>query len=202
MKYEKLRILIPTLPIRQERLDDCLTAIVENSNYPYTLSIYEEDTGGWVGAVRNMLKKEDPDQLCIILGDDCMPKMGWTKILVDKYVEKFPDGNGLAQPDDGIWNGTIATMPCSTPKWLLRWIYSGYKHTCADLEIQKIAVHREEYLFVPESMIVHNNPMVNYDYWDDLYERNQMSARADKNLYDERNNKSHDFVDAWVLDWD
>lgn len=196
-----IKVCIPTTPERRQRLLDCVRAVQENSNYPHELVVFENLLGGWVGAVRGMIKDlgEDP---VVVIGDDTIPQSDWLKILVSAYAERFPNNDGLAQPDDGSHKGRIASYPMATPQFLLRWIYSGYKHNYADKELKNVAQSRGLYLWVPESKVVHRHYEVHPELYDSTYALQQKTRSGDQALYSQRSRVSSNYQNLEAIPWD
>lgn len=196
-----IKVCIPTTAGRRQRLLECVRAVSENSNYPHEIVIFENSLGGWVMAVREMIKDlgEDP---VVVIGDDTLPQPDWLKILVSAYGAKFPNKEGLAQPDDGSHKGRIASYPMATPKYLLKWLYSGYKHNYADKELRNVALSRGEYLWVPESKVIHRHFEKHPELYDDTYALQKNTRDEDRALYHQRDLVSNHYQDLEAIAWD
>lgn len=198
---KEIVVCVPTTPGRKERLKECLAAIEENSkNVDYELFVFENELGGWVAAVREMMNRLPKDQLVVIIGDDCIPQPNWLRPLVDKFNEKFPDKDGLAQPDDGIWGGRIASYPVATAGYLLDWIYPGYVHYYADEELATAAREQHKYLYVPNSKVVHRGGD-DKELWDETYEKESKFGNQDKLLFDHRRESSNHYTSLEKIDF-
>ena len=158
MNNDSINICITTIAGREERLKKCIDAIEKNSNYKYILSIYKDfELKGCVGPTRLILSSLNPDKLAIVLNDDMVPQKDWLKILVERYIQAFPQNDGLAQPQDTIQNGNIATCPMATPKFFLEHWRQEYHHMYGDTELTERAKILGKYLYVPESVVVHEH---------------------------------------------
>lgn len=196
-----IKVCIPTTPERRKRLLDCINSVQANSGYPHEVVVFENLLGGWVKAVREMLKDLGRDPV-VVIGDDAAPQSGWLKILVNAYSQKFPNSDGLVQPDDGGHRGKIASYPMATPQYLLRWLYSGYFHNYADKELRDVSVTRGKYLWVPESKVVHLHFSTNPDLYDQTYALQKKTGRKDRLLYEKRRSASNNFQNLELIDWD
>lgn len=198
---EMIKVCIPTTPGRRVRLLECIKAVQDNSNYPHELVVFENQLGGWVAAVREMVKDlgEDP---VVVIGDDVLPQPDWLKILVVAYQKKFPNQDGLVQPDDGSHNGRIASYPMATPQYLRRWIYSGYVHNWADKELKKVSEAQGHYLFVPEAKTIHRHHEVYPELYDETYALQKDTEPKDKELYRQRETASNGYRNPEKIGWD
>jgi hypothetical protein len=197
-------IAIPTTPERTSRLANLISFIEKNSDTSYGVYFYPNLLGGIVPAMREMMKQLNPKQLVCVLGDDCEPAPNWLKILVETFESKFPDGDGLVQPNDGTGrNGGIASYPVCTAEYLLKWAYSGYTHNFCDEEMALTAKQRGKYAFVPTSIGNHrhhsNTPGVVRD---ETYKLEDESAFGDKELFGQRRDLSGNFTHREVLAYD
>jgi len=180
---------------------ECVKAVQQNSNYPHELVIFENLLGGWVRAVREMIKDLGEDPI-VVIGDDTLPQPDWLKILVESYKERFPRNDGLAQPDDGLHRGRIASYPMATPRFLQRWIYSGYKHNYADKELRNVAQTKGMYLWVAESKVVHLDRNVRPELYDDTYALQEKTRSEDQVLYKQRSLASNQYQNWETILWD
>lgn len=198
-----LLVCIPTTPGRRQRLLNCIQKVQESADADYGILTYENQLGGWTPAVREMLKPLNKDQLVVIIGDDCEPEKGWMSKLIDAFELSFPDKDGLCQPNDCAWNGGIASYPCATAGYLLKWTYSGYMHAHADEELACVARARGKYCYVPSAVVNHrhyqNTPGIEYD---DTYKLQEGTWQNDKRLFDQRRGQSNDYSAFYNLVWD
>lgn len=183
-KLYMLNILIPTTKERRPRLDKLIQALRE-VEIPYILCIYENMDGGWVKATRNMLLEMNPTSLCLILGDDCLPEKGAIEILYNKYVERFPDCVGLAQPEDDILHGSVATFPMAIASNILKYLHYQYHHNYADQELTEWFKSMGKYLYVPES-VIHHQHWTNGAERDNTYKLQENYYQHDADLFNSR----------------
>lgn len=177
-------ILIPTTPERRERLARCIESVRENSNHPHVIMTFE-NTIGWVGAVREMLSKLNPYSLAVIINDDCVPQKDWLKIL---YASHLMHPDHLLQPNDGIMQGKVATMPFATVGYLLENIYDGYKSYYADTELTDRAIRQNRYGYVPEAIVTHEHWSNGQASKDQTYHSQEVNLEHDRALYESRRN--------------
>lgn len=196
-----IKVCIPTTPGRRVRLLECVKAVQDNSNYPHELVVFENQLGGWVAAVRQMIKDLGNDPV-VVIGDDVLPQPDWLKILVAAYQGKFPNQEGLVQPDDGRHRGRIASYPMATPQYLLRWLYSGYIHNYADKELKKVSEAQGRYLWVPEAKTIHMHFEVYPELYDDTYALWKVTEPKDRKLFYEREAASKNYQNPEAIDWD
>ena len=180
-----ITILIPTTPERRERLSTCVKALYENSDHPFTLMTYENNIG-WVGAVLHMLSLLNATDIVCIINDDCIPQKGWLKTMVEEYFSAFSDGIGLAQPNDGIMNGSVATLPMGQVGYLEKNICSEYKSYYADTELTENAVRDGKYIYVDTAVIEHHHWSVSKGFHDATYASQEVNLQHDMDLYSKR----------------
>ncbi len=153
-----VNIGIATIQGREERLKKCIQAIYENTDFPYMISLHLDcELLGCIRPTRKILSLLNPDSLVIILNDDMIVQKKWLSTLVAAYKNRFPNYDGIAQPNDGYNDGAIATCPFSTPKFLLEHWNPEYHHYFGDCELTERSKILNKYLYVPESTIVHEH---------------------------------------------
>mgnify|MGYP001559889138 CR=1 FL=1 len=196
-----IKVCIPTTLGRRQRLQECIRSVQENSGYPHELVVFENSLGGWVAAVREMVMDLGDDPV-VVIGDDTLPQPDWLKTLVGAYTKRFPDNDGLVQPDDGSHRGRIASYPMATPRFLLAWIYSGYRHNYADKELKKVAEAMGKYLWVPESKVIHKHYEKHPELFDETYALQKETRESDRLLYVQRETVSGQYKDLRAIPWD
>jgi GT2 family glycosyltransferase len=144
-----IKILIPTTKERRTRLNDCLNAVRDNSNYKHSILIYEGNDGGYVNAVHKML--EGISGLVCVIGDDMIPQKDWLKYLAEAY------NDNLVFPDDGISNGKLATAFLCDADYLRKYLHKGYSHLYSDKELTEVSRLLGKLKYVPESKVIHNH---------------------------------------------
>ena len=144
-----ITIIIPTTPERRERLQECLNAVRDNSNFPHRILIYEGNDGGYVKAVHRAV--EDINGLVCVIGDDMIPQKDWLKHLAETY------NDNLVFPDDGISKGKLATAFLCSADYLRKYLYKGYSHLFSDRELTAVSKILGKLQYVPESKVIHNH---------------------------------------------
>ena len=172
-----ITIVIPTTEERRQRLEDCLTAVKNNSNYPHRILIYEGNDGGYVNAVHKMI--EDINGLVCVIGDDMIPQKDWLKYLVEAY-----DDN-LVFPDDFISNGTLATAFLCSADYLRKYLHKGYSHLYSDTELTEVSRILGKLKYVPKSKVIHNH-YIKGAKMDNTYLSQNLTKDKDKDLFSKR----------------
>lgn len=201
-----LHILIPTTADRRERLATCLESIKAHAGIPYIVMTYENYREGFVGAIHKMLAGLKDDTLVWCIGDDTELTPGALQKLVDAHAARFPDGNGVSQPDDGIHGGKIITMPLTSAGIMKAFTYREYHHNYADNEFTIIMKHYDRYQYVAESVMTHAHWINNKAKKDDTYAGAMEKYKADGDLYEKRvadgfsplNPEAQVFVESWT----
>jgi hypothetical protein len=151
-------IAIATIHGRENRLQKCLDAIKENTDFPHITSIYyDTELQGCVGPTRKMLSTFHPHNAVIVLNDDMIVQKNWLSILVSEYRAVFGNAIGLAQPNDTLKNGTLASCPFSCPAFLLEHWRPEYHHMYGDTELTHRVKYLKKYLYVPKSVVRHEH---------------------------------------------
>lgn len=177
-----ITIVIPTTKERRERLQLTVEAIRNNSNYPHRILIYENEDGGWVKAALNAIDGIS-GPICF-MSDDMIPQKDWLKLLMDKY------DNNFVYPDDGINNGSVATVQLCDADYFRKYMFPEYHHNFGDTELTEIARIQGKLIYVPESKIIHNHWTKGANR-DNTYLTQVPYFEHDKNLFNSR--KSNNF---------
>jgi hypothetical protein len=186
-----IHILIPTTKNRREKLDECLTAIRENTDIPHLLTVYENSEGGCVPANLRMVEGLKDNEIVVVLNDDMIVQPNWLGVLISAYLQRFPDGNGLAYPDDMLRGELLSTIFCCTVKYLKENYFSGYRHNYADQELMDRS--QGKLLYVPESKVLHKH-MNNGGTPDETYALQSKSFNDDERLYYQRKDKQYENI--------
>ena len=182
-----IKICITSTLERRERLQRSIHHIRNHSNYPHMIVLYEdEERNGCIGPTRKILSSIKEDDLVIVLNDDMVPEPNWLKILVEAYLKAFPNLDGLAQPEDTIQHGKIATCPMATPKFLLEHWRPEYNHLYGDEELTLRAKMLGKYIYVPESVVVHEHPSRGFALNDPNYHLGSRHYEHDFKVFEER----------------
>ena len=124
-------ICIPTTPERRERLAELVQSIHENTkDMKYSIVVYENEDGGWVKAVHNML--QGIDGYVVLLGSDTVVTKYWLSNLWRGFWAAFPCGDGVAQPHDDINKGRLAQHPLGHSKTILKYLDTDFIHNFSD----------------------------------------------------------------------
>jgi len=178
-----INILIPTTKDRRARLAEALDMIRANTDYPYSVTIYENQDGGCVPATHKMLEGLKDETLVCVLNDDMWVTPGWLSALVKAYK------GGLAYPDDGIRGEKLSTIFFCTVKYLKDNYHKGYMHSFADQELFDVAKERGELTYVPESKVNHRHFTRVNVVRDDTYKLQNLTIANDEQLYYQRKKK-------------
>lgn len=199
---QKVTILIPTVPARKERLSLCISKLIENTSYrPLEIKVMVDDGKDWVWNIRHMAN-EVKEGLVVYFADDIEVEKDWLTIAMKKYNESFPDGEGLLAFNDGIQFGKWATHGITTPKFLLKYFYTGYKHFYVDLEISRVAMTLGKYVYCEESKATHIHPCVGKHKIDETYKANYDGPLPlDRELFEKRKKMSDDFKNLDKVEW-
>ena len=183
---------ITTTSERREKLAQCVAAVRANTSYPYFILLHEdENRDGWVAPTRFLLSQVAPASLICILNDDMIVEKDWLTILLSSYTERFPDSDGLAQGEDTVQHGRIATCPLAPAWFLLRHCRPEYKHSYADEELTIRARSLGKYLFVPTAIIRHVHWSTGASVMDSTYDISRKREENDRAVFEER--KRHAF---------
>lgn len=179
-----INILIPTTPERRDRLQQTIESIREHTTLPYKLTIYENNYEGYVKAIHVLL--DGVDGLVWCLNDDVILKNDALKILNDKFLELYPQLNGLLQPRDGIQEGNVATLPFCHAKIMKHLTHEGYHHNFADQEFTMRMKAADLYTYVPEAVVEHNHWINGKATQDKTYTDSQTRFEKDQKLFTNR----------------
>jgi hypothetical protein len=177
-----ITIVIPTTPERRNRLQECIRAIRDNSNYPHRILIYEGNDGGYVKAVHRAV--ENINGLICVIGDDMIPQNNWLRYLAEAY------NDNLVFPDDGISNGKLATAFLCDADYLRKYLYIGYSHLYSDRELTAVSKMLGKLQYVPKSKVIHNHWSTGAKK-DETYLAQDNTRNSDKTLF--FNRKANNF---------
>lgn len=179
-----IKILIPTMKERRGRLEQCLASIKEHVKIPHKVMTFENNLGGFVPAIHEMLKHVSGPVFCI--GDDTLFIDDSLDRLFAKYQELYPEGDGLVQPDDGILHGSVATMPLCDARTIQKYTYKGYNHWYADEEFTEIMKAKGKYTYVPECKFEHVHWVNKKVEYDPTYAFSMLKNEQDRELFIKR----------------
>ena len=179
-----LYICVPTIKSRRDRLEVCVASIKEHVKIPHCIVTYENERGGFVPAIHDMLKGIDGVVWCI--GDDTVVQNDAVDILWRRFHDEYPDLDGVVQPDDGIQHERIITMPMCHSKTMQQFTYKGYNHYYADEEFTWHMREAGKYTYVPEAVVEHAHWLNGKAENDEKYTVSMQKNDADKELFIKR----------------
>jgi hypothetical protein len=180
-------ICIPTTKERRPRLEKCIESIHENAGYPHVICTYENFQEGFIGPIHKILSGLKPDTLVWCIGDDTIVSMPNTlDLLVKLFNHRFPNKDGVIEPDDGIQCGQIAVMPFCTAYTMAKYTFKGYFLNYADNEFTQILRSKGLYAYVPEIKVDHQHWVNKKAPLDETYKHSQSKFQADQELFMQR----------------
>lgn len=151
-------VCIPTTPERRLRLQKCVESLTRYAGYPFVLCTYENQYVGAIAAIHAILDRLDPDALVWWIGDDVvLSERDTLRKLVERFEEKFPDRDGVVNPNDEIQHGRIITAPLATARILKEGQSKEFFHNFADNLFTDIMVSRGKYEYVEDVHIQHHH---------------------------------------------
>lgn len=173
-------ILIPTTKERRLRLEKCINSIRENvSQFPFVICTYENNNEGYVKALSRMI--EEIKGVVFLVSDDMVLEKDCIENLYKRYLEAFPNLDGMAQPYENFGHGQNGDSPMIHSDILRPFLELGYHHY-ADAEIA-IALNKQgKYLVVPEAKLFHEHPNEFPELMDETYRQNHSHAGEDNEL--------------------
>lgn len=186
MKNEKMiYICIPTTPERRARVSELVASIYAyTTDMRFAIVVYENEDGGWVKAVRNMLS--GIDGYVVLLGSDCVVTENWLGNLWRGFWAAFPDGDGVAQPYDDINEGRLAQHPLARSKTILEYLDPEFIHNFSDNWMTLRLMNDEKYAYIPSSKIIHNHFINRRAPKDKTYEKVFESYEQDKRTFERK----------------
>lgn len=154
-----IHILIPTTLERRERLAECIATIHEFAGVPHIISTYENYREGFVTPCHKLLVDLKPETMIWAIGDDTrLVEENTLGRLLDTYRANYPDNDGVVQPDDGIQNGQIITMPLCTAKTMLeKGIHLEFFLNYCDNLFTDLMKRDNKYTYCPEIKVEHHH---------------------------------------------
>lgn len=182
-------VLIPTTKERRDKLDLLIPRIRESAGMNHLLVIYENNDGGCAIAQLNAIKSLADDDHMIILNDDMWPMTeSWLKILYDKFLETFPDGQGIIQPNDCIQRGKVAVSPFTTVGFYRKYFPTEFLHNFSDTVLTDRARKMGKYAYIRDVVIEHRH-WKKGDELDETYKISNKTYARDRELYIKMNNQ-------------
>ncbi len=154
-----IHIIIPTTKERRQRLAECIETIHEFAGVPHIISTYENYQEGFVTPCYKLVKDLHPDTMVWCIGDDTrLTEPDTLKRLLEVYNKIYPNKDGVVQPDDGIQNGQIITMPLCTAKTMLdRGLHLEFFLNYCDNLFTDIMARDRKYTYCPEIKVEHHH---------------------------------------------
>lgn len=182
MNDEIITICIPTTHERNERLNELLQSIHENTqDMDYRILIYPNSLGGWVPAVHKAL--EDVDGYVVLLGSDVVVKKDWLKNLWEAFIKQFPNRDGAAQPYDEIHQGGLCQHPLAHADTIRQYLDKDFIHNFSDNWMTEMLTSEGKYLYVPNAIIEHKHFVNKKAKKDKTYEKVFESYAKDQAVY-------------------
>lgn len=182
---EPVYVCIPTTAERRERLQKCIESIHQNAGYPHIIVTYENLKEGFVKPIHRIL--EGITGLVWCIGDDTiLTEPDTLKRLVDVFNSAFPNRDGVVNPNDGIQNGQIITMPLCTSETMKKYTYKGYFLNYADNEMTEILRAENKYAYCPSVNVEHQHWVNGKAKKDQTYEHAGTMWSHDEELYKSR----------------
>lgn len=149
-------IIIPTTPERRERANQLIKSIQENTqDVKYSIVVYENNDGGWVPAVYNML--EGINGLVWLLGSDCIVLPDALKTLKNAYQSNFPNQDGICEPFNELHGETLCQHPFGHSDTIKKYLDRRFTHWYSDNWFSLLAKRDNKLVFVPEAKIEHRH---------------------------------------------
>lgn len=144
---------------------------------------------------RDMSAVDDWD-IVVLMSDDMVPqKIGWDTIIMNKMMEKYPDGDGILFFNDGFRGQELNTMCILGRKYYNRfgYIYNpNYVSFYCDDEFTQVGNMLGKQTYFDEILFKHEHPGNGFkDHFDHLYKINQKNILIDKETFNMR--KRHNF---------
>jgi GT2 family glycosyltransferase len=181
---EPVVVCIPTTPARKDRLNECLKTIELNAGWPCIIATYQNENEGFVAAIHKILGRLRPETLVWCIGDDArLVEEDTIKRLVGEFWSRFPDRDGVVNPDDGIQNGRIATLPLCTAKVMAENTSKEFFHNYADDVFTERMKHVGKYAYIPNVKVKHEHWTVGLAPKDSTYELAEKKYAEDAATY-------------------
>lgn len=179
-------ICIPTTPERRGRVGELVKSIQENVKTPHCLVVYENNDGGWVKAVHNML--EGIDGYVSLLGSDCIVHNDYLARLWEKYQENFTDDTGVCEPFNEMHAHNLAQHPFAHSKTIKKYLDKDFIHWYSDVWFTDQARADQKLIYVPEAKIEHRHFINGKAVKDKTYETifNPITIAKDKATYERK----------------
>lgn len=151
-----IHIVIPTTIDRRKRTMELIDSIHRNTTgIEYDIIAFENNLGGWVPAVYEALK--DIDGFVWLLGSDCIVEKDALKILWDRFIDRFPEKDGVVEPYNELHGNTLCQHPLAHRDTILKYLDKRFVHWYSDTWFTIQANRDNKLMYVPEARIQHNH---------------------------------------------
>ena len=181
-------IIIPTTPERRLRTNQLIKSIQEQtSGVKYTISVYENNDGGWVPAIYNAIDGLKDDTLVWILGSDCIVENNAVKILLDVYNNV----GGVLEPYNELHKDKLCQHPFTTVANIKKYLNKRFIHWYSDNWFTEQAKKDGILTYVPEARIQHNHFVNGRAEVDETYKTifNPETVERDRQVYEQLKNE-------------
>ena len=180
-------ICVPTTRERAERLEVLKESLRKYAGIPYVLCTYENYREGFIQPIKKILNGLAPHTLVWCIGDDTeLTEPDTLKRLALEFYNRFPHFDGIVQPNDGIQEGRIITMPLCTARTMMFGQHDGYFLNYADVEFTMIAEAFGKYKYCPDINVQHSHWVNRKAKMDDTYSFAASKDQEDAKLFQER----------------
>jgi GT2 family glycosyltransferase len=182
-------ICIPTTPERRSRTEGLVKSIQENTSIPCVVCVYENNDGGWVPAVYNML--ENIDGIVWLLGSDTIVEKGAVETLYNRFIETFPEQDGVCEPFNEMHEDRLSQHPFAHTRTIRKYLDKRFVHWYSDNWFTIQAKRDNKFLYVPEAKIQHNHFTNGKAEIDETYKTifNEETVAKDKLLFNQLTNE-------------
>jgi hypothetical protein len=180
-------VVIATTKERRPRLQKCIDAVRE-STIPHSIVLYENSDGGCVLATKKAI--EGINSEIFLLNDDMIVAPNCLEILKREYDKKFPNKDGVCQPDDNYHGGRLCTSPyCHTD--VVRPFLENYRHHCWDQEFTDVMTIKNKYLIVKDAFLDHQHFTKGGAPMDETYKMTNNTFQLDIKIWEKRKNDNY-----------
>lgn len=182
---EVVVVCIPTTPDRAASLAECVDLLARNAGHPHVVATYRNDHEGFVAAMHTILARLRPDTLIWSVGDDMrVTQPGTLARLVREFHARFPDRDGVVNPDDGIQRGRVATLPLCTARVMADNTPREFFHNFADDVMTERLAKAGKYAYLPDVRVVHAHWTAGLAPMDETYRVAQARFDQDRATYE------------------
>lgn len=145
-------ICIPTTPERRARTQELISSIYTHTkDIPYSIVVYENNDGGWVKAVHNMI--ENIHGTVWLIGSDCVLKNNAVKILNDTYKMV----GGVIEPYNELHGDKLCQHPFGDSELIKKYLDKRFTHWYSDNYFTILANRENKLHYEPKAIIEHKH---------------------------------------------